>query len=247
MTGIKFQTGVLSEIGGKKHNEDCLDFLLLDDYACWVVADGLGGHSGGEVAARLAVEAIIQSFRSAPECSPNALRRYLSRANALIEKRRAGDAKLAHMRTTAVLLVSDYRTVLWAHVGDSRLYYLKQNRIYLQTQDHSVPQALCNAGEITPSEIRFHEDRNRLLRSLGGDDSFRLAILETATRLDPHDSFLLCTDGFWEYVTESEIEADRMAAKDAQHWLQTANSRLIARPAADYDNYSAVAVIAGAV
>jgi len=247
LSRLSFQTDVLSDKGGRKQNEDCVDFLLLDNHACWVVADGLGGHGGGAVAARLAVESVLQSFRAVPECSPDALNRYINAANALINDRRRSDAGLSQMRTTVAVLVSDYRGALWAHIGDSRLYYLKQDRIRFQTQDHSVPQVLCNAGEITPTQIRFHEDRNRLLRSLGGDDSPRPTILQTPVMLEERDSILLCTDGFWEYVTEEEILKDLSTAKDARDWLRPAASRLEARPAGDYDNYSAVAVIAAVV
>lgn len=77
------------------------------------------------------------------------------------------------MRTTLVILISDFRRAIWAHAGDSRLYWLKKGSIWIQTKDHSVPQRLCDAGEITPDEIRFHEDHSRLLRSLGARTEIR--------------------------------------------------------------------------
>jgi serine/threonine protein phosphatase PrpC len=242
MAKLGFQTAVLSHKGGRKQNEDFLDYRLSANHGCWVLADGLGGHGGGEVAANLAVESLIKAFESAPECSPQALSGYVSTAHASVNQRRRADAQLAEMRSTLVVLVSDYEHALWAHVGDSRLYHLRKDRICFQTLDHSVPQALCNAGEITTSQIRFHEDRNRLTRSLGGEDPLRPTILEQALTFEPRDSFLLCSDGFWEYVTESEIEEDRRAASGAEDWLKKAAGRLALRPPENYDNYSAIAI-----
>ncbi len=239
---MKFQTEALSNRGGREENQDSLGYLILDRSACWTMADGLGGHGGGAAASRIAVEAVLETFRARPLCTAEAVQRYLAAANEAICGRQAREARLFGMRTTSVVLVSDFRNVFWGHLGDSRLYYIKKGSIQAQTKDHSVPQAMCNAGEITSAEIRFHEDRNRLLRSLGSREKFAPAIEPRARPLEAGDTFLLCTDGFWEYVTEKEMERMLCGAKEPGVWLQRMESRIREQATGDYDNYSALAV-----
>jgi serine/threonine protein phosphatase PrpC len=239
---MQFETEVLSDMGGRSENQDFLGFSVLDRFACWVLADGLGGHGGGAKAAKTAVQSILGSFKMSPACSPEALQEYLRSANGTLGHLQKQEARWSRMATTAVVLLTDGRSALWAHVGDSRLYLFRRGRVEFQTRDHSVPQALCNAGEITPAQIRFHEDRNRLLRSLGWGEHFDPTIRETGWPLDADDTFLLCTDGFWEYVTEEEMEADLAGAIGAKHWLKTMASRRKARAETDSDNYSAIAI-----
>jgi serine/threonine protein phosphatase PrpC len=242
MTAIRFETAELSHRGGRKENQDAAGSAASNGLSCWVLADGLGGHGGGAAAARLAVDTILASFREDPACTPQALTRYLETANRAVCDGQQCDARHVEMRTTAVILVAEARSALWAHVGDTRLYYFSGGRIHFQTKDHSVPQAMCNAGEITADEIRFHEDRNRLLRSLGNRDNLRPAVREQAQELREGDAFLLATDGFWEYVTETEMEVEFAKASGAQDWLERMERRLKERAQGEHDNYSAIGV-----
>jgi serine/threonine protein phosphatase PrpC len=238
----KFDTASLTSPGGREENQDFLGFLILDRFACWAIADGLGGHSGGARGAITAVETILDSFRASPSCSPEGLAEYLRRANAAIREMQKQEPRWSRMASTAAVLVTDFREVLWGHVGDSRLYLFRRGRIHAQTRDHSVPQALCNAGEIAPAQIRFHEDRSRLLRSLGRED-FRPTILEHTLLLQPQDAFLLCTDGFWEYVNEDQMQGDLTAAKSAEEWLKTMAARVSRHATGEQDNFSALAIL----
>jgi serine/threonine protein phosphatase PrpC len=239
---VRFETQVLSSAGGRKRNEDVAGFQMLEEIGCWALADGLGGHGGGALAAKLAVEAILESFRAAPACAPERLRDYFNAADAAIRRAQQEQPRFSRMGATAVVLLSDFQCALWGHVGDSRLYYFEGGKLAAQTRDHSVPQALCNAGEITAAEIRFHEDRNRLLRSLGGDSACRPSIEKPARPVAPGDAFLLCTDGFWEYVTEAEMEQELVRAAAANDWLDGMEQRLKLRARGEHDNYSAVAI-----
>ncbi|HEY6328266.1 MAG TPA: protein phosphatase 2C domain-containing protein, partial [Blastocatellia bacterium] len=178
-----FRTEMISRRGGRASNQDFCDFINLREGACWAVADGLGGHLGGEQASRLAVATILDSFRRNPEFSAGALGRHLLAANGAIVRRQRSEPALRQMRTTAVVLISDYRSVLWAHVGDSRLYYFQNGRVVAQTRDHSVPQILADAGDIAADQIRGHEDKNRLLRALGSEEEPKPTILSHPQRL----------------------------------------------------------------
>jgi serine/threonine protein phosphatase PrpC len=126
-------------------------------------------------------------------------------------------------------------------LGDSRLYRFRGHQLLTHTRDHSVPQALYDAGEIQASEIRHHEDRAKVLRCLGSKVPPR-ATISVGDPLMANDRFLLCTDGFWESVTEDEIKRDLESADSAREWLDSLALRVRARATPQQDNYSAIAV-----
>ncbi len=237
-----FETGKICNTGGRKSNQDYAGFLELDQAACWVVADGLGGHIGGEVASETAVKKILHAFEERPECNAEALERYLKIAQHELLRLQEENPRLSRMRTTIVVVLSDSDRFLWGHVGDARFYHLRSGRIIFQTKDHSVPQAMVNAGDISFDRIRRHEDRNRLIRSMGQPESFRPEIHKEMEPLVDGDVFLLCTDGFWEYVLEEEMEVDFAKVRTPHEWLRKMESRVLNRAEGEFDNYTAMAV-----
>lgn len=241
---MRFLTHTISHGGGRELNQDAIEFTVTEKFACWVLADGLGGHGGGEKASRLAAEAVMQAVQSHAECSASALMTYIEFARNAVAKKQEETAMLSGMRTTIVALVSDLQQALWGHVGDSRLYLFRNGQLAKQTLDHSVPQAMVEAKQIEADKIRFHEDRNRLLRSLGGREEVRATIEENPHPIRPGDTFLLCSDGFWEYVTETAMEVDLAKSAMPAEWLRFMELRIRAAAPADHDNYSAIAIFA---
>jgi serine/threonine protein phosphatase PrpC len=237
---------MICSAGGRAYNEDHCNFLMTDGAGCWVLADGLGGHGGGATAAQLAVDTVLECFSAAPEVSAAAMEAYLAAANQAIVDRQASDPVLLRMASTVVVLLSDFRRALWGHIGDSRLYHFRKGAVAGQTRDHSVAQSLADSGEITAAQIRFHPDRSSLRRSLGKADQAQPTVA-AAVAVEPGDAFLLASDGFWEYVTETEMEVELSKALTPGDWLRTMEIRLRARAGAgaENDNYSAVAVLAG--
>lgn len=243
---MMFITSAISNKHGRKTNQDCFDYGFINQRGYWVVADGLGGHQGGEVASKLAVESIVNSFKQYPEISTGAIQKYFGTAqNAIVNHQKKFPA-LSEMRTTIVLLLAEPQFAIWGYAGDTRLYHFRDGRIIYQTKDHSVPQALANAGDIRPEEIRYHEDRHRLLRAMGQEEQFRPAIAAEKTHLQQGDVFLLCTDGFWELVLEKEMEHDLVNLADPKSWLEKMQKRILARSLKQanrqHDNYTAVAI-----
>jgi len=236
---MAFVTASLSNSGGRPANEDHFGSLEAAGAGCWVVADGLGGHGGGATASRLAVEAVQASFRANPVVNADTLKSHLVAAHAAIV-RQQGEPGLVQMRSTIVVLLANDERAVCGHVGDSRLYQLRNGVVEFQTIDHSVPGALAAGGSIAYDEIRFHEDRNRVLRSLGNEGEVNPVIVERPLR--PGDSFLLCTDGFWEYVTELEMEADSAKTAAPADWMRCMASRLLRRAKPGNDNWTAIAV-----
>lgn len=246
MSIMYFDTAMISSAGGRTYNEDCAAYYEHHGRYCWVLADGLGGHGGGDKAAQTAVEAVLTSFQAYPDIRRDALEAHLAAAQQAVLQAQRQDMRLQRMRTTLVVLLADQECCLWGHAGDSRLYYFRNGALQFQTQDHSVPQALVLAGDIDAAAIRGHEDRNRLLQTLGNADKLKPALTAEPQPLRPGDSFLLCSDGFWEHVLESDMEIDQCKAATPEQWLRIMEQRLLAqiRPGEEHDNYSALAVFA---
>ena len=239
---IVFETATLSAPGGRVDNEDSLGYRMVEGAGCWVLADGLGGHRGGDIASRLAVDAVLSSFEQEPSIKERALNAHVVLANRAVLDRQTAEPELTHMRTTMVMLLASPDAAMWAHAGDSRLYWLRDGRIQEQTHDDSVPQRLVDAGEISADQIRFHEDRPRLLNSLGAREQVVTSNREMPGAPQPNDALLLASDGFWECVTESEMESDFAAAASSEAWIGKMEARVKEGALADHDNYSAIAV-----
>ena len=239
---IVFETATLSAPGGRTDNEDFLGYRMAKSSGCWALADGLGGHRGGQIASRLAIEAAISSFEENPTINEDALNTHIARANRAVLDRQTAEPELTHMRTTMVVLIASPDAAMWAHAGDSRLYRFRKGKIQEQTLDDSVPQRLVDAGEISADQIRFHEDRSRLLNSVGAREGVLASTRAMPGGPEPGDAFLLASDGFWEVVTEPEMENDFTGTSSSEKWIEKMEGRVKQRASAGHDNYSAIAV-----
>lgn len=232
---MAFDTTVISGPGSRYENVDCADYLVSGETGCWVLADGLSGAA----ASRLAVNAVLASFRACPEISDEAMRRYLQAAHQAICQEQS-EPGLKQMRSTIAVLLADSSHAICGNIGDSRLYLFRAGDVEYQSHDHSVPGALLAGGVLLPSQVRFHEDRYRLLRSLGSKDESDAALRQF--QLCDRDTFLLCSDGFWEYVTELEMTVDLSMSRKSCDWLQLMEARRQRALQQDNDSFSAVAV-----
>lgn len=196
----------------RESNQDVVDWRINDagDQALLVVADGMGGHQGGEVASRLAVDAVIEFLApeiagASSETENDAIQEHLERAFALanerIVSRRSGDPRLEKMGTTLVVAWVSGNQAHIAHIGDSRCYNLSGNRALLLTRDDTVVQNMLEDGSITEADVPNVPFRNVLTRAVGAeeqaDPSYRR---ET---LDEGDVLLLCSDGLTDSVPET--------------------------------------------
>ncbi|MDF2926044.1 MAG: serine/threonine protein phosphatase [Paenibacillaceae bacterium] len=240
---MEFIASIYTNPGGREINEDYAGGLYRQgSYGAWVVADGLGGHSAGERASKKAVDAALAEYERQPAVSVSLLECMMNKVNQAILDEQASDRMCADMRTTFVGLFVCNTELAWVHVGDSRLYWFRSGTLLHQTKDHSVSQMAVSSGEITLGQIRHHEDRNRLLRVLGSGPDIRPEIHAAKETPAAGDAFLLCTDGFWEYVKELEMELDLSKSLTPEQWLKLMCVRLCGRVDGDHDNYTAAAV-----
>lgn len=215
--------------GGRSSQQDQTLCLTSKDKRCQflVVADGVGGHVGGELASRCVVDVAAEMF---PRLLNHSLKpveflsRFCAQANQEIRARAASAGSEAYS-TVVALLVNETRAY-WAHVGDSRLYGFKGGTLIHQTRDHSLVQQLFEQGKITAQERATHPDRNQVRQVLGMDAAVSPTLGEMALSADC--AFLLCTDGFWEHMAPDEM-ALILSAEDlvfaASLWVRQAAHR----------------------
>jgi len=236
---MSFITACYSGKGGRTKNEDAIYISQIRDTYIAIVADGLGMHGGGEIASAAVVDTISQCFLENQLIEKKAISEYFVAANNAVLTKQTISCK---MKSTVVMLLSKHKQLAFAYVGDSRLYHFFKGKLLFQTQDHSVSQMAVSSGEINASQIRFHEDRNRLLRAMGGDEVIRPEIILPQVSVKDNDSFLLCSDGFWEYVLESEMEIDLLKSNTPEQWISYLLERVGKRINGKNDNLSVIAI-----
>jgi serine/threonine protein phosphatase PrpC len=236
---------VLSKPGGRATNEDAFGFWAGGGVCFCVVCDGAGGQGGGDVAAKLAVRTTLAWFQDTPACSDDAIEAALASANRAIMQHQETESRLANMRATAVVLAVDAakRTAAWGHLGDSRLYLFRSHQVVVQTKDHSVVQNMVDAGYLRKEDLRTAKERSRLFAALGQEENFEPVVARSAFALASGDTFLLCTDGFWEYIEEREMEAALAEVTSAEEWLRRLERHVVERGGEGQDNYSALALL----
>ena len=197
-----------SRLGDRKGNEDRVGYSYSRDVLLMVIADGMGGHERGEVAAEIAVNEITRRFQQEAR---NRLRRpfeflvsAIQSAHRAIVSHAVEHNLLECPRTTCVACIVQNGRAFWAHAGDSRLYVLRRGALIAATSDHSKVQQMIDAGEITPEGAAKHPDRNKIFSCLGGVvppviDAGQDVALEVG------DTILLSTDGFWSQISANVL------------------------------------------
>jgi PPM family protein phosphatase len=170
-----------------------------------IVADGMGGHEGGEEASRLAVEAVCQVYRQSTADPQDALLAGFQSAHEQIQQRAREYSQLSRMGTTCTAASLNASNLYYVHIGDSRLYLIRDGVLTRLTSDHSRVMDLVLAGIILPQDAENHPDRNVLSRALGVGDELRAEVPQHAIPVHFGDTLLLCTDGLWSVLTDQQM------------------------------------------
>ncbi len=234
----------LCQRGGRKFNQDYADYAVSGDYICLAVADGLGAYDSSEIASEEAVKATLKWFRRTVRrgdeiFSGIAMLKLFKYAHSAILHAKSESPELGGCCTTLSVVISDGKRLIASHVGDTRIYYFKNNVLEFYSKDHSLARLAADKGEISYKDIRTHKDQNKLTRVLGSD-YFTQPDFKICDISSDGDSVIVCTDGWWEYVYENEMEKILCSHSGAHDALARMEEILFSRAPKSSDNYSAI-------
>ncbi|MGD1006332.1 MAG: protein phosphatase 2C domain-containing protein [Ignavibacteriaceae bacterium] len=238
---MQYKYTSLSEIGLKRlDNEDFFGVFKLEDGMLAIVCDGLGGNKAGEIASQLTVNTIKEVFTRLRYIDYlERIKQAIYEANHIVLEKSAGEAALNGMATTVEVLFLNEDTAYWGHIGDSRIYNLKNNKLKLMTKDHSLIQKLVDEGYLTLREAEHHPNKNIIMRALGDNPYIEIDL--SKQKLNPKDEykFFICTDGVTAVISDSVLQ-DYLKLKDINVISNKLSQAIIERGAPD--NYTFVLI-----
>lgn len=203
----------LTQVGDREINQDCMAHIIEDTFALFVVADGLGGHHAGEKASRFFCQGLLKGAdiygkqMAQDSADANKVATFSAWMTAAVnEMKKLFDIDKSgnDAHTTCAILYLDEWQVLTAHCGDTRVYRMNPQQILWRTQDHSIPQQLLNEGKISEQEMALHPEQNQLTRSINILKEHE-AEINLYPAMEKNETFMLCSDGFWENVKQAEL------------------------------------------
>jgi serine/threonine protein phosphatase PrpC len=217
----------LTSQGGRPDNQDAIKEVRNEDFILLALADGLGGQGEGAPAARLCVEIAAETFARDPGLSDGNLQAMMDAADRAVAERRVAQEKPAgSMRSTLALLAVCNDAARWAHVGDSRVYWFRDNMLMHRTRDHSVAELVAGLDDSSLAAPPDDADRNRLLRVVGTGGGCQADLSEITVTPQAGDAFLLCSDGVWSLVTDPEIAESLSGAANPVDWCSALEQRV---------------------
>ena len=206
---MKFTIYQNSRQGPRNYNQDRLAYSYSKDALMLVLADGMGGHRNGEVAAQLAIKTLTDAFQrlAKPALSSPAkfLIDHIQQVHDMIENVTQEQDLVESPRTTIVAAIIQRGFLYCAHVGDSRLYHFRDGHLLFRTEDHSVVQSLYKKGLISREEMATHPYKNKIYNCVGGETPPQIDLADRH-ELQEGDTILLCTDGVWGVLPDRQIK-----------------------------------------
>lgn len=240
---MDYQVTQISRLGNRQSNQDRCLVCETDDGVLLVVADGMGGHERGDLAAQTFVDSLRRQFQQRDPLSDPA--HFLRSAFGVAHKTilAVGQAQKPPIRpmTTAVACMVQGDTVHWAHVGDSRFYLIRGDRIFFQTRDHTPVADMVAAGVITDRQAKHHPLRNQVSRCMGGHMDTPEVTTGPTAFLQPDDVLLLCSDGLWSPVGDSAL-IDLVGQEELPEAVDALAMKAEQKSYPQSDNVSAVAL-----
>jgi serine/threonine protein phosphatase PrpC len=244
---MRFAIYQQSAIGSRKTNQDRVGYSYSKNALVMVVADGMGGHAQGEVAAEIAVETITRRFqqeaRSRIKSPPDFLLSCIVAAHRAIVSHAVERDLLECPRTTCVVCLVQNGKAFWAHSGDSRLYYYHDGKLLRQTSDHSRVQQMIDQGLLTAEAAATHPERNKVYSCLGGVLQPQITVSDEM-QMRPGDTVVMSTDGFWSQIPAATI-GQMLQRRDIIGLIPELIIEAEKRAQGNSDNISAVAMTWG--
>ena len=227
----------------RKNNEDY--YLIVPEVDLYAVADGMGGHKAGELAARLAIQELEKRSASLPDISINQvhdwMRESLGEANRQVYEESCRSLEAEGMGTTLTALVIKGTKAVIGHIGDSRVYLWRDNTLAQLSEDHSMVNELIRLGQLSEEDARHHPHKNVLSRALGVEKEIAIDCFQF--EIQPQDVFMLCTDGFSNMIEEEEMVAEFSASKTWEQRLEHLKHKVLERGAPD--NFTVICCVLG--
>ena len=231
-----FKTAFVSEAGSFLKNRDFYGCVELEDWACYVMADGLDTDT--EVnSAQITVQTILESFLEKPTMSKRRLAEYIKIAHEWLQY----ESRRVRLKAGFVIVVTDYTRMVWASAGHSRLYHFRGNRLALKSKDHSVAAQLAAEGQIAEDRVDQHDERGNL-NEYAGKPGMIKPYVSDKIKLADGDVLVLCTPGLWEGVQDAEMIDAVEGANDPQTLADTLEEVMLSKQRNRIDNYSAAAI-----
>lgn len=246
---MQYDAGQSTRLGNRAMNQDRCNVFSADDVVLLVLADGMGGHPRGEQAAQYTVDTFEVLFRRAtkPIADPEAfLRMGVEQAHKQIVQFGQRQRPPITPKTTCVAALLQQGFAWWAHVGDSRLYVMRNGQFRQRTRDHSYVEQLYRSGQIAAEERKVHKRRNYVTRCLGGEDKSAQPTISLPFPLCREDVLLLCTDGLWGAIDDDDLLLAWNNPAPVESVLAELTERAAQLRAPESDNVTAVAVRYGA-
>ena len=236
-----FQAGFVSEAGSQLKNNDYFGYVELDEYACYVIADGITDLPDTD-SARLAIETVILCFQERPSMSSRTLRRLVAAAN----KALLGRDSYKRSEASLTVIVTNYQCMRYAYLGNTRLRMYRGGRVFKQTTDMSLTQNLLEQERLPKDALQKHEERNNLYAYLGQPHA--KPFVSKKIKLSDTDILTLYTRGIWENVGEPELDdLFSNTGNEVQEVLDNVEELLLSRQPENLENYTFAAIFVNKV
>jgi serine/threonine protein phosphatase PrpC len=242
---LNVETAQVSLVGNRSDNQDRASVVIGDNRILLTVADGMGGHIGGDVAAEAAIDALVRSFkrlRGGIHDIGDFMRAGIAEAHEAVVMLGAELAPELRPRTTITLCIVADNCATWAHVGDSRIYLLRDQKVLTRTRDHSAVEMLVRQGLIKDADVHTHPMRNFVEQCLGGEPELPTITVSDPFPLMAGDIVLLCSDGLWAPLSDQYLAQEMGTRLDLQTLLEVMAAEATERAAPTSDNVTAVAL-----
>lgn len=232
----KWVTSFVTEAGEFLKNHDDFAFVELDDFACWVLADGID-HADNSESAKIVVEQILQKFTESPTMSKSRLSEYVKDAHYTLQAK----SIIGRLKASVIIIVTDYVNIRWVSSGNARMHLIRNGKLLAKSKDQSFLQHQIDNGKAPNDESVYFEERNNLTSYLGISFDFEVVVSDKV-RMQENDCIILSTVGFWEHINQIEIIDAVEASKEPAEAVDTLEDFLLSSQPREINNYSIVAI-----
>lgn len=230
-------------IGGREINQDYLGMLEDCGCGCFAVSDGSPCANGGEKISETVIDSVLDDFKNTSDITRDTIVEYFKNADEKLwglTKISNESGSCEEFHASAAVVLTDGSVVISGHLGNCRMYYLSENYLQYITPDHTLAYKAHSEGKFRFPVIRKSLDRRMLTQYLGADPMCEAEII-TPIAVKNGDGILVCTDGFWENISERQVEKTLKKSKSSSEWLR--RMQKIVRNREPKDNYSAITII----